>query len=383
MKDPLLTSRDPGIRFAIRKAGPSECFIVAAPAGPGPRSALETYTRISRTLADGNLQIVHERIFGSLSARAEILAARQAALQNCCIPADSPLTYIEGCPAWPDGLAGVIVRAVSAECPVETITQHGSLCGRRWSRDGAQFAILQSIAPESIADPAPAQTQSILTRADALLRAAGMTFADVQRTWFYLNDILAWYRPFNEARTSIYRDFGILPALGSRNGHLPASTGISGKNPLGAACALDVFAVKPSPGSSIEMSRLASPLQNEAISYGSAFSRAVVIRQPGGSLIEVSGTAAIDTAGKSLRDGDVAGQIDATLDSIEALIAQEKATLADISAATVFVKQPEYAAEFWKIAQKRNLDNLPCVCVTADVCRPELLFELDAEVVLG
>jgi len=382
MQDPPLTSDRSGIRFAVRKAGPHECFIVGAPAGPGPQSALEVYNRIGRILADGNLQIVHERIFGSLSARAETLAARKEAMQNCGIAADGPVTYIEGCPAWGDGLAGVIIRAVSPECRVETITLDGSPCGRRWSRDGAEFAILQSVAPQSTADPAPAQTQSILTRADASLRSAGMTFADVQRTWFYLDDILAWYRPFNEARTSIYRDFGILPAIGSRNGHLPASTGISGRNPLGAVCALDVLAMRSAPGSRIETSRLANPLQNEATSYGSAFSRAVVIRQPGGSLIEVSGTAAIDTAGKSLHAGDVASQIDATLDSIEALIAQEKATLADISAATVFVKQPQYAAEFWKIAHRRKLDDLPCVCVTADICRPELLFELDAEVAL-
>jgi enamine deaminase RidA (YjgF/YER057c/UK114 family) len=160
---------------------------------------------------------------------------------------------------------------------------------------------------------------------------------------------------------------------------LPASTGISGNNPEGSACALDLFAIKTSPGSTVSTARLTNPVQNEAPVYGSAFSRAVVVRQPDCSLIEVSGTAAIDAAGKSLYPGDIDAQIVCTLDKIEALIAQEKAGLADICAATVFVKKPEFAERFRKLSAERGLNDFPCVLVVADVCRAELLFEIDAE----
>jgi hypothetical protein len=34
------------------------------------------------------------------------------------------------------------------------------------------------------------------------------------------------------------------------------------------------------------------------------------------------------------------------------------------------------------MATARGLDNFPCVCVVADVCREELLFEMDAEAVV-
>ena len=46
------------------------------------------------------------------------------------------------------------------------------------------------------------------------------------------------------------------------------------------------------------------------------------------------------------------------------------------------MKRPEYADVFWKVAAVRGLENLPAVCVVADVCRKELLFEMDAEAVV-
>jgi hypothetical protein len=49
----------------------------------------------------------------------------------------------------------------------------------------------------------------------------------------------------------------------------------------------------------------------------------------------------------------------------------------------VFVKLPEYAAIFQEIAMERGLDGFPAVCVVADVCREELLFEIDAEALVA
>jgi len=44
---------------------------------------------------------------------------------------------------------------------------------------------------------------------------------------------------------------------------------------------------------------------------------------------------------------------------------------------TIFFKRPE-DVDFWaKEADKRGLKNLPVVSVIADICRPELLFEMD------
>jgi enamine deaminase RidA (YjgF/YER057c/UK114 family) len=120
--------------------------------------------------------------------------------------------------------------------------------------------------------------------------------------------------------------------------------------------------------------------QRDAFRYGSAFSRGAYIRERNLSFIEVSGTAAIDRSGMSLYQDDIQSQISCTFDKIEALLSQKDANLYDICAATVFVKHPEHAAIFRKMIRARGLNDFPCVCVVADICRDELLFEIDAEV---
>jgi enamine deaminase RidA (YjgF/YER057c/UK114 family) len=84
----------------------------------------------------------------------------------------------------------------------------------------------------------------------------------------------------------------------------------------------------------------------------------------------------------SLYLGDIRAQIDCTFDKVQTLLAQEGAGLQDICAATVFVKKPEFAEIFNEMAAAHGLDDFPCVCVVADVCREELLFEMDAEAVI-
>ena len=106
----------------------------------------------------------------------------------------------------------------------------------------------------------------------------------------------------------------------------------------------------------------------------------MLIRQPDISLIQVSGTAAINGQGQSLYPGDIRAQVDYTFEKVAALIGEEGASLTDIVAACVFVKSPEDALVYRERAAARGLENLPAVVMVADVCRPELLFEINAEV---
>jgi enamine deaminase RidA (YjgF/YER057c/UK114 family) len=219
----------------------------------------------------------------------------------------------------------------------------------------------------------------MLERAERLLRENGASYKDVVRTWFYLSDILNWYAAFNKVRNEKYGEFGIMPGPGDSNLLLPASTGIQGETTSGAACAMDLIAVLNSEHGT---RKLSNPSQVDAFRYGSAFARASVISDGSTALIEVSGTAAIDEHGVSLYLGDIRAQINCTFDKVAALLKQEDAELKDICSATVFVKQPEFAEIFYEMAAARGLDDFPCVCIVADVCREELLFEIDAEVVV-
>lgn len=378
------------INLTVRDAGTHQAYIVASVTRPtNPDVAAESlYSRIAEVLKEREMEIVHERIFGSLGKASQILMTRAEMFRSLDISPDNPVTYIQGNPPWGDGLAGIIIRAVSSSGKgrdVWTITNRSVPCGKGWQLNGTTYLMLQNIQGE--ADSADSiqtrkvRAQRMFERADLILKNHGATYKNVVRTWIYLADILAWYNEFNEVRNRTYHDFGIMPG---QNGHLflPASTGIQGTVLNGAPVTMDLLAVVPGEVSQPMIKRMSSTLQIEAYHYESAFSRGLLIHEPEVSMIQVSGTAAIDEDGQSLYPGDIHGQIDYTFDAINTLIRQEDASLEDVCAATVFVKRPEDIHIFREIAGSRGLENFPCVCVVADICREELLFEIDAEAVI-
>jgi len=374
------------LKFSTTWAGEGQAYFVASALSPADavQAAEDAYTRIAEVLREKHLEIVHERIFGSLSVECSVMAARHHALQACGIASNTPVTYIQGVPSWGEGLAGVIIHAVSAD-DVWPIMDNGMPCGRGWRRNGSTYLMLQNIqgqGEERLSCPSlskPMQTRLMLDRAEGLLRQNGASYKNVARTWLYLSEILKWYPEFNKARSEKYGEFGIMPGPGDTRLLLPASTGIGADTPSGAAASMDLFAVVENGDTPSLVKKLTNMKQLDAFRYGAAFSRGAVINESDITIIQISGTAAIDEHGKSLFPEDIRSQINCTFDKIDSLLKQEGSGLADISAATVFVKRPEYAELFWKMAAERGLEKFPAVCVVADVCREELLFEIDAE----
>ena len=236
------------------------------------------------------------------------------------------MTYIEGQPSWGRGLAGVIIRALSCIAPddrVWTITDGRIPCGRGWTHNGTEFIVLQNVQGQSVTDNGhnPAvQAKSMIERGDRILEKQGSSYRDVVRIWFYLSNILDWYGDFNNVRSDKYCEFGLMPKADDDSLLLPASTRVNGDNTMGTAGTMDLVAVSSRPGSKPFIKQLTNPTQKDAFCYGASFSRGTLIRQQDFSLIEVSGTAAIDKNGMSLYPGDVRSQIVCTLDKIEALI---------------------------------------------------------------
>ncbi len=230
------------------------------------------------------------------------------------------------------------------------------------------------------------------------LTAAGVAFSQVVRTWIYVNQITAGeegrqrYQELNRARTDFYRDirFGAAGrAPGAPETTFPASTGIgtSGRNITMACMALetrrpDVFILP-----------LENPRQTPACSYQARyspmspkFSRAMAVVQGHFVTTLVSGTASIVDA-KTVHPGDIARQTEQTIDNIEGLIAPENfarhglpgagATLRDIAKLRVYVK---HVADYEKCREvcERRLPRIPAIYLHADVCRPDLLMEIEA-----
>ena len=352
----------------------------------------EIYSRIAEILTASSSQIIHERCFAKVDLRQQIQKARVRALGKHQIQVNTPVTFVEGESCFENTIAGFQIRALkpATGTTIRTIIDDGIPKGRSWNINGSTFYMLQSIdgGATNGAEPSDRKVQSeaMFRQAERLLRAQGSTYQDVVRTWIYISDILDWYDDFNVVRNHCYSEYGFIGTTDStvpaEQIYLPASTGIEGKNPFGRAATMDLFAVHRSPTSSIKVRPIHSTKQRSPFRYGSAFSRAVVIEDAASKLIFVSGTASIDEEGKSVFIGDPARQMQQTFHVISDLIAPEGANLQDLCEATVFLKRRQDFSIYQNIMAQVGISNAPSINVIADVCREELLFEIDAAFIL-
>lgn len=352
----------------------------------------QIYREIFDTLHRNEMHIVHERLFGSLSVKDEVLEGRRESLHNGDTADELPMTYIQGQPHWGEGFSGVQIRAVLESGLVEklwTLRENGKPVGRGWIRNGTKFIMLQDIhgaaAGDGVSPSRAEQTKEMFDRANHLLKEEGASFRNVVRTWIYLSKILEWYEKFNEVRNDRFFDFGLFqdPEAERQEAeqvYMPASTGIEGDNPVGSAGTMDVFAVVPSDADTVEIEPITGIEQKSAFRYGSAFSRAMRITETDCTHILVSGTASIDEKGDTVFVGDTRAQMRKTIEIVNALIQSQGATLANICDTTVFLKDAK-DIEIWReVSREKGLEMMPQVCMVADVCRDDLLFELDANV---
>lgn len=337
--------------------------------------AATLYGDMAAFLQEKGATVVQERLYGALRVQAEVDAARATAVEGCSSFSSVPPTYVEGMPAGASGLAGLHLCAIAGAL-TELICHTQRAVGHRVTTSSAEYLYLSGLrgTTPDVALPAVDQAARMFSLANEVLQGLGFTYRDVVRTWIYLTDILAWYDEFNQARNRAYTAFGL---LGRGEDYLPASTGIQARSPGYVELTMDLMAVRPTAQSDLHIERLHNPLQNEACTYGSAFARAMEVRTGGARTVYVSGTASIDEYGKTVHANDIEGQITRTITNIEALIGTRGLTLQDIAQATVFLKDPAYVEPFQRLCKGTPFADLG-VAMLADICRPDLLFEIDA-----
>ena len=230
-----------------------------------------------------------------------------------------------------------------------------------------------------------------------LFDGVNVRFDQVIRTWLYLGGIVAdegptqRYKELNRARTDFFRDIpfleGRLPSK-PRGPVYPASTGIGteGRGIMMSAIALatdrtDILAVP-----------LENPRQTAAYDYADhyspkspKFSRAMALTCGDYTTIFISGTASI-TNSETRHIGNAAAQAHETLDNIAALISEENlcghglpglgTTLDGLGLVRVYIKRQSDYAQI-RAACEQRLGELPTIYAVADVCRPELLVEIE------
>jgi enamine deaminase RidA (YjgF/YER057c/UK114 family) len=369
------------------QAGDLAFITLSSPAGQhyaAEELAQRVYGPLAELLRERQAVLVSERIFGSLATASSVLRARRELLAGVFDRVLPQPTFVEGQPCLGAGLAGFQGIAVvpSGEQPDVTVMGNGVPCGRIVFGRDATFVGLADIGQtlgDVIGRSQAEETDRILATAEAALVSHGFCFRDVRRTWFYLERILDWYGDFNRVRNAAFRRMGLFNC-GSLT-PIPASTGVEGRKGRGS-CVLDLLATTARPGKRHEVARLTHGRQNEATEYGSAFSRGLALTLEHARYVFVSGTASIDEHGASVHPGDFEAQTRHTLHAVRSLLAAGGATLADIEQATAFLKRREDLPVYRRIAEHEGLASLPIICTVADVCRDDLLFELDATAIV-
>jgi len=307
-------------------------------------------------------------VYGKITACAEV----EGWLRRCLGLPDWPVLYVEGAGCANPVLAGIQIFAVDRREPLQRIVRDGRVAGTVFCDDDARHCLLGGLSPADPAAPRADQARDFFAGAQAALHEAGFTYGDLARTWFYNDEILSWYGDFNRVRTEFYLTQHF------RSGSLPASTGIRGRNPRGAALVFAGWAVVPTAGG-VLVQEVVSPLQCPAPAYGSSFSRAVEIVSGGRKRLLVSGTASIAADGKTVWPGDVRKQIERTMEVVEAILQSRELTFGGVTRATAYFKHAGEAALFREWCAAHGWSGLPAVPVCCDVCRDDLLFEIELD----
>lgn len=325
------------------------------------------FQRLATQLAATQAEILSLMVYGSLSARAEIDRAMHVALGET----RWPVTWIEGASCDDAPFAGVQAFALSGR-PVTRVRLGSRIVGSVYEDDGARHCLLGGLGPTALSLGAPAQVQQTFGNLEWALDQAGFELADIVRTWFYNDDILAWYGDFNRVRSAHYR------GVAWRTGSLPASTGIGARNADGAALTMAAWAMRPVDGAA-RAHEVGSPLQCPAPAYGSAFSRATEIDSGGWRRLLVSGTASIFPDGKTAWVDDPKKQIDLTMEVVGAILQSRGMTFRDVTRATAYFRDPGFKPQFDAWLETRELRTMPVVSTHNVVCRDDLLFEIELD----
>lgn len=263
--------------------------------------------------------------------------------------------------------------------------------------------------PKDYSQTMYAQSVGMFQQLDRTFGTRDIPFENVIRTWLYLGNITEptfselegetqRYKELNRARTDFFRDIRFFDGVSSvpwTRAVYPASTGIGGQGDTVVMSALAVSFDDPAAGAIVP---LENPQQTSAFDYSQEYSikspkfaRALLLAGPRNGAIFVSGTASI-TDQETRYPDDPEKQTELTLENIALLISEENlkahgkpgfgCRLDEMVCARVYVKRMEDYETIRKVCE-RLIPNVPKIFTIADVCRPDLLVEIEGMADVG
>lgn len=341
----------------LESEGVTELFVTASSQTTPAEKLIEQAIAVAK---EQGATIIMQDVFAPVAGAAPLVV-------------DWPVTWVDSGHEKGSALVGTELHAIIG-VDVERVEFDGRPVGSIYETDEAKYCRLAGVIPADVTASRPDQTTSGFERMEAGLKQAGMSFADVARTWLYLANILDWYGPFNLARDEFFkhrRQFDII---------VPASTGIGGANPHGAAMLAGAIAIQPKSKTST-LREVISPLQNSALDYGSSFSRAVEFKTDKTQRLWVSGTASIEPGGDTVHLDDAANQIDLTMRVVEAILESIGMGWQDLTRSIAYLKQADYLPLFTDYCREYDIPLTPWLITENDVCRDNLLFEIEIDAI--
>jgi enamine deaminase RidA (YjgF/YER057c/UK114 family) len=316
-----------------------------------------------------NLRILAQNVFGSRELRDEGVERTARVFGDI----SWPVAWIEGNGGNSSCVRGTQIQAVSG-VDVRPVWSGGRPVGSAFEDENARYCLLADIQPSRRDDTRTSQTRDVLENIEGALRTVDMDFSDVVRTWFFLDDILSWYGDFNKVRTQFLEERGVFTGL------VPASTGVGVRNTAGAVLTAGALAIRPKNGS-VRVEVVPSPLQCPATNYRSSFSRAIEVRLPDCRTLHISGTASIDSEGKTAHAGDMRRQIELTMEVVETILKSRGMGWENAARAIAYFKDMNDAPLFDEYCTNKGMPHLPLAVAHADICRDDLLFEIEADAI--
>ena len=359
------TSSEPGDNLQIVEFphGGVKSYFITAQATEENMS--EVFERTSTVMSEHGASIAFQYLFGGRQFYPQAVSAIKKL--------DWPLTLLHGDACSGGTITGTQFIALSG-AELNPVMDGDRLVGNWYETDDARYCLLGDIRADDLSLSREEQARAVFEKMDILLKQAGMEFTDIARTWLYLNDLLEWYDEFNAVRTQFFEERGTFEKM------VPASTGIGAGTAAGEAMVCALLAVKPK-HDEVKVFAVPSPLQCPALDYKSSFARAVEIAQPGSRLLTISGTASIEPGGKTAYVGDCKKQIELTMSVVHEILKSRGMNWCDTSRAIAYFKNINDAPLLEKYCSEHNLPELPVAISHADVCRHDLLFEIELDAI--
>lgn len=290
----------------------------------------------------------------------------------------------------PKGGLSVDVYSLEGASNVEILEKNG-VCYGLIDGESERLLFVEGIPASDFANSVRQQSDEVFVKLDAILSAYDFEVDDIVRQWNYIGNIVAYrdgkqnYQEFNDARSVYY-------GKGSWQKGYPAATGIGAS---GEGIIVGGIAFKRVDNGGIHP--IDNPLQIAAHIYSKSvliddsdnavkstpkFERAKLIETANGACCFVSGTAAI--RGEASMDASSAKlQTIMTIENIEHLVSKENLVKYGCKPydlkyvqLQVFIKNEEDYEEVRAVVEQAY-PNMAVVYSIADVCRSELLVEIE------